>query len=157
MSTAAAVALDRFAGIDEAGLELLAYVEVELGQAHALLKAPYGARLNVDVLAARVEGPGFKASLLGLAAADWVTVAPDGKTGALDVRATLKTDDGAVIYSEYRGRVRFSPDGLNRVFTSPRFETGDERYAWLNGVQCIGKGLSNQHERWLRYRLYAVV
>jgi len=157
LSTAAAVALDRFAEIDEARLELLAHVQVQLGHAHALLKAPYGARLNVDVLAARIEGPRIQASLLGLAAADWVTVAPDGKTGALDVRATLKTDDGAVIYSEYRGRVRFSSDGLNRVFTSPRFETGDERYAWLNGVQCIGKGISNQHERWLRYRLYAVV
>ena len=79
------------------------------------------------------------------------------QTGALDVRATLKTDDGAIIYTEYRGRVRFGADGLNQVFTSPRFETGDARYAWLNGIQCIGKGISNQHERWLRYRLYAVV
>jgi len=157
LSAAAAIARDGFIGIEEAGLELLAHVEVQLGPAHALLKAPYGARLNVDVLAARIEGPRLSASLLGTAAADWVTVAPDGKTGALDVRATLKTDDGAVVYSEYRGRVRFSPDGLNHVFTSPRFETGDARYAWLNGVQCIGKGISNQHERWLRYRLYAVV
>jgi hypothetical protein len=132
-------------------------VDVQLGHTHALLKAPFGARLNVDVVAARVEGPRFSASLLGTAAADWVTVAPDGKTGALDVRATLQTDDGAVVFTEYRGRVRFSPDGMNQVFTSPRFETGDARYAWLNTVQCIGKGVSNQHERWLRYRLYAVV
>ena len=157
MSAAAAVALDRFAGIDEAGLELLAHVDVQLGPTHPLMKAPYGARLNVDVLAARIEGPRLQASLLGTAAADWVTAAPDMRTGALDVRATLKTDDGAVIYTEYRGRVRFGADGLNQVFTSPRFETGDARYAWLNGVQCIGKGISNQHERWLRYRLYAVV
>lgn len=157
MSAAAAIALDRFAGIEEAGLELLAHVEVKLGPAHALLKAPYGARLNVDVLDARIEGPRFAASLLGTAAADWVTVAPDSTTGALDVRATLKTDDGAIVYSEYRGRVQFGANGLNRVFTSPRFETGDPRYAWLNGVQCIGKGVSNAHERWLRYRLYAVI
>ena len=157
MSAAAAIAFDRFTGIEEAGLELLAHVEVQLGPTHALMKAPYGARLNVDVIGARVEGPRFCASLLGTAAADWVTAAPDMKTGALDVRATLKTDDGAIIFSEYRGRVRFSADGLNQVYTSPRFETGDPRYAWLNSVQCIGKGISNQHERWLRYRLYAVV
>jgi len=156
-AAAHSVALDRFAGIEEAGLELLAHVEVQLGTTHALLKAPYGARLNVDVTCARIEGPRINASLLGMAAADWVTVAPDGKTGALDVRATVKTDDGAIVYCEYRGRVRFGPGGLNQVFTSPRFETGDERYAWLNGVQCVGKGISNQHERWLRYRLYAVV
>lgn len=157
MSAAQALPLEHFEHIKQAELELIAHVAVKLGDAHALLKAPYGARLNVDVLAARVEGPRIKASLLGLAAADWVTVAPDGRTGALDVRATLQTDDGAIVYTEYRGRVRFSPDGLNQVFTSPRFETGDARYAWLNGIQCIGKGVSNQHERWLRYRLYAVV
>jgi hypothetical protein len=157
MNAAVPVALEHFEHIKEAELELIAHVAVQLGDAHALFKAPYGARLNVDVLAARVEGPRIKASLLGLAAADWVTVAPDGQTGALDVRATLKTDDGAIVYTEYRGRVRFSPDGLNQVVTSPRFETGDARYAWLNGIQCIGKGISNQHERWLRYRLYAVV
>jgi len=156
MSIEALIAVNRFEGIEEADLELLAHVEVKLGPSHALLKAPYGGRLNVDVLDARIEGPRLHASLLGTAAADWVTIAPDGKTGALDVRATLKTDDGAVVYTEYRGRVRFSPDGLNQVFTSPRFETGDARYAWLNGIQCIGKGISNQHERWLRYRLYAV-
>src|SRR5262245_63047185 len=155
MSLAALIAADRFAGIEEAGLEFLAHVEVKLGPTHALLKAPYGARLNVDVLDARIEGPRLAASLLGTAA-DWVTVAPDKTTGALDVRATLKTDDGAIVYSEYRGRVRFGANGLNEVFTSPRFETGDERYQWLNGLQCVGKGISNQTDRWLRYRLYAV-
>ena len=146
-----------FADIEPAGLEFLAEVEAELAPAHMLLDAPYGGRLIVDVTAARVEGPRLRASLLGSAAADWVTVSPDGKTGALDVRATLKTDDGAVIFSEYRGRVHFGADGLHRVFTSPRYETGDPRYAWLNGLQCVGKGISSMKERRLRYRLYAVI
>lgn len=146
-----------FADIEEAELEFLAEVEAELAPAHMLLDAPYGGRLIVDVTAARVEGPRFKASLLGSAAADWVTVSPDGKTGALDVRATLQTDDGAIVFSEYRGRVIFGADGLHRVFTSPRYETGDPRYAWLNGLQCVGKGISSMAERRLRYRLYAVI
>ena len=146
-----------FADIEEAGLEFLAEVEAELAPAHMLLDAPFGGRLIVDVTAARVEGPRLKASLLGHAAADWVTVSPDGKTGALDVRATLRTDDGAIVFSEYRGRVHFGADGLHRVFTSPRYETGDPRYAWLNGLQCVGKGISSMAERRLRYRLYAVI
>ena len=145
-----------FAAIDEAGLEFLATVEAELAPAHALLEAPFGGRLIVDVTGARVEGPRLKASQIGTAAADWVTVSADGGIGALDVRATLRTDDGALIYCEYRGRVRFGADGLHRVYTSPRYETGDPRYAWLNGLQCVGKGVSNARERWLRYRLYAV-
>ena len=145
-----------FDGIDEPGLEFLALVEAELAPAHALLDAPFGGRLIVDVTGARVEGPRLKASLIGSASADWVTVSSDGRTGALDVRATLRTDDGALIFSEYRGRVLFGNDGLHRVFTSPRYETGDPRYSWLNGLQCIGKGISNPKEGRLRYRLYAV-
>lgn len=147
----------QFAGIGEAGLEFVALVEAKLALAHDLRDAPFARRLIVDVAAARVEGPRLKASLLGQAAADWVSVGADGSTGALDVRATLKTDDGALIFVEYAGRVRFCPDGLNEVFITPRFETGDPRYAWLNALQCVGKGISNQHERWLRYRLYALV
>jgi len=147
---------EAFAEVPEPRLEFLGFVEATLGPAHALLDAPFGARLIVDVIDARVEGPRLKASLLGTAAADWVTVGSDGKFGALDVRATLRADDGAIIFTEYRGRVEFGSDGLNRVFTSPRYETGDPRYAWLNGLQCVGKGVSNARERWLRYGLYAV-
>ena len=156
-SAAASLDDNAFADIAEAELEFLGLVEARLAPAHALLDAPFGSRLIVDVTAARVEGPRLKASLVGTGAADWVTVSPDGRVGALDVRATLRTDDGALIYSEYRGRVRFGADGLHRVYTSPRYETGDPRYAWLNGLQCIGKGISNAQERWLRYRLYAIV
>ena len=147
---------DAFAEIAEPGLEFLGLVHATLAPAHALLDAPFGGRLIVDVTGARVEGPRLRASLIGTASADWVTVSPDGRIGALDVRATLVTDDGALIFSEYRGRVRFGSDGLHQVFTSPRYETGDPRYAWLNGLQCIGKGVSNARERWLRYRLYAL-
>jgi len=149
--------MEAFNDIPQAGLEFLGNVEAQLAPAHALLEAPFGGRLIVDVTGARVEGPRLKASLAGTAAADWVTVSNDGATGALDVRATLKTDDGALIFSEYRGRVHFDPGGVHRVFVSPRYETGDARYAWLNGLQCVGKGISNARERWLRYRLYAIV
>ena len=145
-----------FAGIAEPALEFLGLVEATLAPAHALLDAPFGGRLIVDVTGARVEGPRLRASMIGTAAADWVTVSADGSIGALDVRVTLRTDDGALIYSEYRGRVRFGADGVHQVYTSPRYETGDPRYAWLNGLQCLGKGVSNAKERWLRYRLYAV-
>ena len=154
---AARIVESTFGAVDEPTLEFLGLVEARLAPAHILLDAPFGGRLIVDVTDARVEGPRLKASLVGTAAADWVIVSPDGKFGALDVRATLQTDDGALIYSEYRGRVRFGADGVHQVYTSPRYETGDPRYAWLNGLQCVGKGISNAKERWLRYRLYAVV
>jgi hypothetical protein len=71
----------------------------------------------------------------------------------LDVRLTLITDDDAVILMSYRG-IRTGPPevlarlaGGERVDPSeyyfrivPSFETGDERYAWLNSVIAIGTG-----------------
>jgi len=39
--------------------------------------------------------------------------------------------------------------------TAPRFETGDERYAWLNDLVCVGEGRST--EDGVAYRVYAVV
>jgi hypothetical protein len=27
------------------------------------------------------------------------------------------------------------------MYVTPRFETGDERYMWLNRIQAVGKGI----------------
>jgi len=59
---------------------------------------------------------------------------------------TLRTDDGATIFVQYQGRVDLS-QGFQFPLTAcvaPRFETGDERNAWLNRVQAVGKGTVNE-------------
>ena len=68
----------------------------------------------------------------------------------LDVRATLRTDDGALVAVTSTGRAVLDDVGLARLLggemlgaddmyarSSPLFETGDERYAWLNGVHTV--------------------
>ena len=38
-------------------------------------------------------------------------------------------------------------DGLDlpkTIYVTPRLETGDQRYAWLNRVQAVGKGIVNE-------------
>ncbi len=63
----------------------------------------------------------------------------------LDVRLTVQTDDDAIIYVSYNGVSQCDPKRrLLRVgdcyfVTAPTFETQSERYAWLNGIQAIGK------------------
>ena len=64
------------------------------------------------------------------------TLRADG-SGRLDVRLLLETDDGALILMQYNG---IFTDGATRIRSAPLFETGDERYAWLNSVQAIGLG-----------------
>ena len=89
-----------------------------------------------EVTAARAEGERFNANLKGNAAADWLRVSPDGY-GTIDVKITLETDDGAIVHATYSGRLQFD---TMTVYTAPLFNTGDERYAWMNPIQAVSKG-----------------
>jgi hypothetical protein len=99
----------------------------------------------IEVASAEFTGDRLTGKLLGAAGADWVAMSPAG-IGMLDVRLTLSTDDGATVFVQYNGRLDAS-QGLQfpiAVYVAPRFETGDERYAWLNRIQAIGKGSFNE-------------
>ena len=66
--------------------------------------------------------------MAGSAGADWLLVGADG-TAALDVRITLLTDDGALVYVRYDGRADFyAGAGSAHIYVAQRFETRDERY-----------------------------
>jgi hypothetical protein len=83
---------------------------------------------------------------------DWLLMRPDGVLEQ-DVRITLKTDDGAFIYVRYAG-IRYGPpevmarlaqgetvDPSEYYFrVAPVFETGAERYTWLNKILAVGVG-----------------
>ena len=119
---------------------------VPLGTMTALLRPPFvldgtpaGGRWIFEVAEGAIEGDRVRGSLKGRAAADWLVVGPDG-TGTLDVRALFETDDGALVFVQYHGRLDLSDGPGAPVYATPRFETGDERYRWLNRIQAVGKG-----------------
>jgi hypothetical protein len=71
----------------------------------------------------------------------------------LDARYTLETEDGALIYVRNHGLRHGPPEVMRRLAageavdpalyymrTTPLFETGDERYAWLNRIVCVASG-----------------
>ena len=139
--------------VGPAGLVEMGTLVANLGERHVLEGAPFGTRAIWDVVGMRITGERLNARLLGSAAADWGSRATDG-TLQLDVRATLITDDDALIFMQYFGRADFSdPANPGPVFTTPRFETGDPRYAWLNKVQAVMKGRSNGRDL-IAYRMY---
>jgi hypothetical protein len=142
--------------VGPASLSEMGTLVADLGERHILEGAPFGTRVIVDLTGMRIEGPRLRARMRGSAAADWWSRAPDG-TVQLDVRATLETDDGALVFIQYNGRVDFSdPARPGPVYATPRFETGDARYAWLNKVQAVMKGRSNG-KTLVAYRMYEVV
>jgi len=116
---------------------------VKPGPAVDLGMTPAGRRIMVTILDSVWEGERLRARLKSdTVAADWLIVAPDG-TGLIDIRLTLETEDGALIYVTYPGRRDFTAveqDIDAPVYIAPQFETSDSRYAWLNKILAIGKG-----------------
>ncbi|QOZ26805.1 DUF3237 domain-containing protein [Bradyrhizobium sp. CCBAU 51753] len=127
-----------------------------MGERFALSGTPLGERAVSEVNTLRISGRRLNASLAGKAAADWLIVAPDRSFAMLDVRFTVRTDDDALIFVQYNGRLRFSATGPHRAVVAPRFETGDPRYGWLNSLQAIGTGVFDPAARQLRYAFYEV-
>jgi len=97
---------------------------------------------------------------------DWLLLRPDG-AGQLDVRITVRTDDGALIYMRCEGIL--AGDALPRVLrgeavspatysfrTTPYFETGSDAYAWLNRTVAVGVGRLDVSKGWAGYNVYEV-
>jgi Protein of unknown function (DUF3237) len=112
---------------------------------------PSGMRVIFEVGAGKVEGERLRGQVRGSGGADWALL--HGDTGTIDVRMTLDTHDGAIVYVQYHGKVSIRTDPI-RMRIAPRFETGDERYSWLNSVQAIGVGESDGTN--IRYEWYEV-
>jgi hypothetical protein len=100
------------------------------------------------------EGERLSGRVLG--GHDWVVTRTDG-TMALDVRLTLETVDGARVYLAYTGSFLGSADSLKRfrsgellspgdyqLRTVAKFESGDDRYRWLEDMIVVGIG---EHQR----------
>jgi uncharacterized protein DUF3237 len=125
---------------------------------HALLKppvfmgpGPYGTRMFAEVTGGEVRGPKLNGTLLS-GGGDWALLGEDG-WARLDVRGQIKTDDGGFVYTTYEGVIELNQamqeamaSGGETAFddqyfrTSPRFETGDERYRWLTQSLFIARG-----------------
>jgi hypothetical protein len=130
----------------------LATATLNLEPPISLANGPRGTRLVVEVIETTWEGDRLKAKLKGRAAADWALVSADGIV-ALDVRLTLETHDGAIIFVSYEGRAHMTDAGTSPIIVAPRFETGDERYKWLNQVQAIARGTIDE-QGLLTYEVY---
>ena len=117
----------------------LCTMTVDLEATLAIGTGPAGDRSVGGIRGAVVSGERLNATLAGPAAADWLV--RTGAIGVIDARLTLRTDDGALVYMRYGGRLDLSnPAAGMFAYVAPVFETGDPRYAWLNKVQAAGKG-----------------
>jgi cytochrome P450 len=132
----------------------LASATLDLGVPIFVPNGPKGTRIVAEIVATSYDGERLRARQIGVASADWALVS-DAGIAAIDVRTTLETEDGAIIFVSYTGRTDYSQAGAAPLYVAPTFETGDPRYAWLNGVQAVARGYARELTQ-IRYEIYEV-
>ena len=102
----------------------------------------YGVRRIIPIIGGEVSGDDVNGKVLPFGA-DFQIIRPNELID-LEAKYAFETDDGAVVYVENKG-IRFGPVDLLQKLkrgepvdpkliyfrTSPKFETGAEKYRWL--------------------------
>ena len=131
-------------------LTLIYRLEATLGEPHDLGESVQGRRRIVPLTGGACAGPEVNGKLVPGASADWRTVLPDG-TALGDIRYTLETNEGDLIYVQSRGIRHGSPEVLARLArgedvdaseytfrTATEIETEAGDLDWLNKGIFIG-------------------
>jgi Protein of unknown function (DUF3237) len=121
-----------------------------IGAPQMIGAAVHGLRANFDVTGGTVVGPRLNGTILPVGG-DWLLMRPDGVV-EIDVRITIRTDDDVLINMSYTGNADMGLDGFQQfasgqapalgtpLRTFPKFQTGSEKYAWLNRLAMVGIG-----------------
>lgn len=149
-------------------LEHIASYRATLAEPEVIGPLAEGLRVNYHVTGGEVFGPRFSGRLRPVGA-DWFMLRSDG-VAVLDVRTTLETDDGALIYAEYAGLAEFGPEGYQNFLDGvpsppegidlriqPVYRTSHPDYLWLNRACCIGVGKAFPARAEVSYDIYQVV
>src|SRR5262245_9505524 len=127
-------------------------LQVEAAAPLTIGAVPHGTRRTVLIGGGHFEGPRLRGTVVPGSSADWLLLRADGVL-ELDLRVTLRTDDGALISMKSFG-VRHGPpeviaaigrgetvDPVAYYFrTTPRFETSHPAYAFLNRLVAVASG-----------------
>ena len=130
------------------------------------IPTPRGTLIHYIGKGGRLDGPLLHGEFLP-GSVDWVLVGTDG-ISRLDIRGAIRTDDGALIYCESKGIAKFPADGRKRLAkgeripfgesylrTTPKLETSDERYLWLNDLVLVGYNEFSPDQ--IDFRIYRVL
>jgi len=89
-------------------------LEVTLGEVLDLGDTPYGRRRIAPLVEGTFAGPDIRGQLVAGSSADWQIVTRDGTTLG-DIRYTLRTDNGHLLYVQSRGVRHGNPEVLARL------------------------------------------
>ena len=131
---------------------LLMMLHVEVATSHNIGAVPHGTRRTAPLTGGHFEGPRLRGTVMPGGSADWLLLRPDGVL-ELDLRATLRTDDNALISMKSFGLRHGPPEVIAAIGrgetvdparyyfrTTPRFETAHPKYAFLNRLVAVASG-----------------
>ena len=130
---------------------LLMTLQVEVKDVQKIGAVPHGTRVTAPITSGHFEGPRLRGKVLP-GGGDWTLLRGDGVL-ELDLRLTLETEDGALIHMKSFGLRHGPPDVIAALGrgesvdpstyyfrTTPRFETGHPRYAFLSRLVAVSRG-----------------
>jgi hypothetical protein len=140
---------------------------IAVGPAVEFGAGPLGVRTHSAITEGVATGERFNADAVG-GGGDWILAGPDG-FGRVDVRMQFATHDGARVYVQYLGLLQLDQHVLDALAANtgtdygdqyfratPRFETGDPRYAWMNQSVFVSRGRITQGARF-EYEVFRVL
>ena len=133
----------------------LAYREESLYQGKLVLARPYGSQ----EASAYGEGDGLVKGDRLKGRARWVNH-PHGRSDGVwlpNVHGVIQTEDGASVLFSLHGRTRFVDGGKGRQLLTVIFETGDERYSWLNETICVFEGVIDDAAQVFNARVFQCI
>jgi hypothetical protein len=147
-------------------LTLIYRLEATLAQPLVIGDVAGGHRRIVPLTGGTFTGPEINGELLPGASADWQLVLPDGSAFG-DIRYTLQTDAGDLLYVQSRGVRHGSPEVLARLArgeevdageytfrTSTQIETAAPDLDWLN--RGVFVGVAGRQAAGVTYETYLV-
>ena len=130
---------------------LLMTLQVALADTRKIGTVPHGIRVTAPIASGQFEGPRLRGRVLP-GGGDWTLLRGDGVL-ELDLRLTLETDDGALIHMTSFGLRHGPPDVIAAIArgesvdpstyyfrTTPRFDAGHSKYAFLNRLLAVSSG-----------------
>ncbi|HSS50291.1 MAG TPA: DUF3237 domain-containing protein [Thermoanaerobaculia bacterium] len=146
--------------------EFLFEISVTMEPPQVVGPTPNGDRRIRYIKGGSFSGPKLQGEVLP-GGADWLLLRPDGAR-SLDVRLTLRTEEGHLIYVVSRGILDISAENYQRIAageeidatqyyfrTTPLFEASAEKLDWLNRVVAVTRGRLTKTT--VEQRVYAVL